>query len=173
MNISGTKIYITKRQTPFYSTLESLLNCCIFGMTYFSSHVHFKSLRNRTDIVIKQADKGGAVVVWDRDLYLEEAYKQLSDDRFYHQIDQYMTKRQHKEVTNVIGQAVRTCELPPHAKHLTVENPRNSKFYMIPKIHRVGNPGRPIVSACNCPTSNISINVVPRSTMKTNGGTEN
>ena len=41
-----------------------------------------KSLRNRTDIVIKPADKGGAVVVWDRDMYLEEAYKQLSDDRF-------------------------------------------------------------------------------------------
>ena len=27
---------------------------------------------------------------------------------------------------------------------------------MLPKIHNVGNPRRPIVSACNCPTSNIS-----------------
>ena len=27
---------------------------------------------------------------------------------------------------------------------------------MLPKIHKPGNPGRPIVSACNCPTSNIS-----------------
>ena len=111
-----------------------------------------KSLRNRTDIVIKPADKGGAVVVWDRDLYIEEAYKQLSDDRFYYQIDQDAIQAQH----NVIGQAISTCELPPQAKNLTVENPRTSKFYMLPKIHKVGNPGRPIVSACNCPTSNIS-----------------
>ena len=27
---------------------------------------------------------------------------------------------------------------------------------MLPKIHKPGNPGRPIVSACNCPTSNTS-----------------
>ena len=27
---------------------------------------------------------------------------------------------------------------------------------MLPKIHKAGYPGRPIVSACNCPTSNIS-----------------
>ena len=29
-------------------------------------------------------------------------------------------------------------------------------LYMLPKIHKAGNPGRPIISACNCPTSNIS-----------------
>ena len=63
---------------------------------------------------------------------------------------------QHKEVANAIGQAISTCELPPQAKHLTVEHPRTSKFYMLPKIHKAGNPGRPIVSACNCPSSNIS-----------------
>ena len=63
-------------------------------------------------------------MVWDRDLYLEEACKQLCDDRFSHQIDQDATQAQHKEVTNVIGQAISTCELPPRAKHLTVENPR-------------------------------------------------
>ena len=39
---------------------------------------------------------------------------------------------------------------------LTVENPRTSTFYMLPKIHKVGNSGCPIVSACSCPTSNIS-----------------
>ena len=30
------------------------------------------SLRNRRDIVIKPADKGGAIVVWDRALYIQE-----------------------------------------------------------------------------------------------------
>ena len=33
----------------------------------------FKSLRSRNDVVIKPADKGGAVVVWRADLYRQEA----------------------------------------------------------------------------------------------------
>jgi hypothetical protein len=37
-------------------------------------------------IVIKPADKGGAVVVWRRDLYLAEAERQLSNPSFYRPI---------------------------------------------------------------------------------------
>ena len=44
MNISGTKKDITKRKTPFYSTLKSPLNERIFEVTYFSGHMHFKLL---------------------------------------------------------------------------------------------------------------------------------
>ena len=53
-------------------------------------------------------------------------------------------------------QAITTGDLPPEAINLTVDHPRTSKFYMLPKIHEPSNPGRLIVSACNCPTSNIS-----------------
>ena len=42
MNISGSKKDITKIETPFYSTLKSLLNELIFEMNYFSGHLHFK-----------------------------------------------------------------------------------------------------------------------------------
>ena len=42
-----------------------------------------KSLKKRKDIVIKAADKGGAVVVWRADLYQKEALRQLSDTSFY------------------------------------------------------------------------------------------
>ena len=38
-----------------------------------------KSLGKRKDIVIKQADKGGCVVVWRRDLYLKEGLSQLEN----------------------------------------------------------------------------------------------
>ena len=43
----------------------------------------FKSLRSRNDVVIKPADKGGAVVVWRADLYRQEALRQLNDASFY------------------------------------------------------------------------------------------
>ena len=35
---------IAKRKPPLYSTLKSLLNECIFSMTYFSVHMHFKHI---------------------------------------------------------------------------------------------------------------------------------
>ena len=46
--------------------------------------------------------------------------------------------------------------LPPTAKNLITTTPRTSKIYFLPKIHKANNPGRPIVSACNCPTELLS-----------------
>ena len=43
-------------------------------------------LRRRTDVTIKPADKVGAVVVWARPLYIQEAQKQLSNQRFYQKL---------------------------------------------------------------------------------------
>ena len=41
------------------------------------------SLRNDPSIIIKEADKGSCVVVWDREDYLKEAGGQLCDERVY------------------------------------------------------------------------------------------
>ena len=41
-----------------------------------------KNLSKRNDIVVKSADKGGAVLVWRSDLYQKEALRQLSDTSF-------------------------------------------------------------------------------------------
>ena len=46
--------------------------------------------------------------------------------------------------------------LPERALDLLVGKPNCSNFYMLPKIHKIGNPGRPVVSSCSCPTSLIS-----------------
>ena len=41
-----------------------------------------QNLRKHKDIVVKAADKGGALVVWWADLYQKEALRQLSDTSF-------------------------------------------------------------------------------------------
>ena len=41
------------------------------------------------------------------------------------------------------------------AEQLKRNDPKTPKFYLRPKIHREGNPGRPIVSSVNCHTANI------------------
>ena len=42
------------------------------------------------------------------------------------------------------------------ATNLIQDNPRCAMFYLLPKLHKVDNPGRPIVSTINCPTELIS-----------------
>ena len=44
------------------------------------------SLKNDSTIVIKGANKGSGVVVWDREDYLKEAHKQLSDEEVYEEV---------------------------------------------------------------------------------------
>ena len=114
------------------------------------------SLRNRRDVVIKPADKGGSVVVWRTDLYKQEALRQLSDTNFYSQVDKDLTPSNQKLVKETVKSFIADGSLPPTANNLIVITPRTSHIYFLPKIHKPNNPGRPIVSACSCPTELIS-----------------
>ena len=42
------------------------------------------------------------------------------------------------------------------SENLIITTPTTSCIYFLPKIHKPNNPGRPIVSACSCPTDLIS-----------------
>ena len=44
------------------------------------------SLKNANSIIIKEADKGSAVVVWDREDYLKEVKNQLNDKNVYKEL---------------------------------------------------------------------------------------
>ena len=115
-----------------------------------------KNLSKRQDIIIKSADKGGAVVVWRSDLYKEEALRQLSDTCFYAKVEKDLTSNNQKSVKDIIQKLIVNQELPATATHLIITTPRTSCIYFLPKIHKPNNPGRPIVSACSCPTELIS-----------------
>ena len=56
------------------------------------------NLKNRNDLVIKAADKGGATVVWRTDLYQQEAIRQLSDPTFYTKVNKDLTPANQKIV---------------------------------------------------------------------------
>ena len=86
-----------------------------------------------------------------KELYIKEAYRQLSNGRFYQQIPDDATNANQETVKSFINQAIEKKELPPSATNLLVKYPCASKFYLLQKIHTPANPGRPIVSACQCP----------------------
>ena len=114
------------------------------------------NLRRCTDVVIKPADKGGAVVVWASPLYIQVAQKQLSDQRFYKKLSTDPLQDYEQKVKSTVNEMIAMSALPLSAKNLVVTTPRASSFYLLPKIHKPNNPGRPILSTCSCPTENIS-----------------
>ena len=116
-----------------------------------------KQLSRRTDIVIKAADKGSGTVIMDSDWYINECLRQLNDTKFYRQLDidqssdiqtriQFYIKRLHKD--NIIDDKTK--------RFLIQTDPKPGRFYILPKIHKQGNPGRPIVSSNGHPTERIS-----------------
>ena len=116
----------------------------------------FINLKNRNDLVIKAADKGGLTVVWRTDLYQQEAIRQLSDPTFYTKVNKDLTPANQKIVKDAIQELITKEELPVTAQNLIITTPRTSCIYFKSKIHKPNNSGSPIVSACSSPTELIS-----------------
>ncbi|XP_075435995.1 uncharacterized protein LOC142472734 [Ascaphus truei] len=113
-----------------------------------------ESLKANHNITIKPADKGGAVVIMNTTDYLREAHRQLSDSKYYTQLQEDPTKKYMRELNRIIKTLpIRTRE---QILDLITANPKPDTFYMLPKIHKEGNPGRPIISGSGTLTENIS-----------------
>ena len=116
------------------------------------------NLKNDKNVVIKTADKGSAVVVWDRDDYIKEAENELGDKDIYqeecndpgtlistiHEAIEKISKRDDLNADTI--------------KYFMVKDPKFARFYLLPKRHKRLHdvPGRPVISNCGYYTKNIS-----------------
>ncbi|XP_056425917.1 uncharacterized protein LOC130367520 [Hyla sarda] len=112
------------------------------------------------DLVIKPADKGGGVVVMDRDKYIQEAYRQLQDSSTYLKLRSDPTREINIKIKNILDEALQ-CNSIDKTLHdyLYVQFPVIPLLYLLPKIHKSleNPPGRPIVSGRGSATSHLSI----------------
>lgn len=60
-----------------------------------------RNLHKRDDIVVTPADKGGAVVAWDRNVYTEEAYRQLDNITNYQKLKKPILSADQKEISKL------------------------------------------------------------------------
>ena len=60
------------------------------------------SLRSDRSIIIKSADKGGAVVIMDTIKYIEEAMRQLNNTAHYEEIQENLLNKINLEINNFI-----------------------------------------------------------------------
>ena len=114
-------------------------------------------LQKREDIIITKADKGGATVIIDVEDYIREANSQLENTEFYEKLNFNPTEGYSNIVDNRLDELTEEGDLSEEiAEGLKTDNPRTPHFYLLPKIHKEGNPGRPVVSSIDSHTSKIS-----------------
>ena len=110
-----------------------------------SERMTLHNLKQRQDIIIK----GSGTVVMDKSWYIEERNRQLNDTKFYQKLHD-------DDLTTNIKLRVKTCVNRMHRDEYTDDktkiyliqsDPKPERFYIFSKIHKTGNPGRPIVSS--------------------------
>ena len=93
----------------------------------------------------------------DKSWYTDECNRQLNDAKFYRQLDGDVTDTIQQRVTVYIERMFNDGYIDEKAKtYLVQTNVKPGRFYILPKIHKTGNPGRPIVSSNSHPTERIS-----------------
>ncbi|KAM9330702.1 uncharacterized protein PAF06_017093 [Gastrophryne carolinensis] len=112
------------------------------------------TLKENKDIIIKQADKGGAIVIMNTCDYKQEAYRQLSNTLHYAKLQEDPTDICTKELLKLLKGIL--SRIRDSVMQLIPEDPKLACFYMLPKVHKPGNPGRPIISGIGTLTENLS-----------------
>ena len=125
-----------------------------------AERIALKDLQDDDTIVIKPADKGGRIVLQNREDYEQECYRQLNNSDFYEETDINKFKQIQDEVQATVRDlSSRNLIEESSSKKLFNPTARLPPFYTLPKLHKTGVPGRPIVSGIDSPTERISMYV--------------
>jgi hypothetical protein len=133
-------------------------------------------LQNDPNIIIKEADKGGAVCIMDRAYYGNKIKEMLQDENTYSEIEQNKIKSTMSKIKKLIKQHDQSLT-DKERDYLTNFKIKVSDLYGLPKVHKsdeiksavqqskssyvqVQSPAdlkfRPIVAGPVCPTSRLS-----------------
>jgi hypothetical protein len=105
------------------------------------------SLRKNEDLAILPADKGNATVVMTRMDY-HKKIEEILQDNAYRPIPRDPTESKVRKTIELIKKSALQAE----TRTLVPQAPVPPRLYGLPKIHKMGAPLRPIVSAINSPT---------------------
>uniref|UniRef100_A0A803JBV1 Reverse transcriptase domain-containing protein n=1 Tax=Xenopus tropicalis TaxID=8364 RepID=A0A803JBV1_XENTR len=117
-------------------------------------------MRNDKQLIIRPADKGGAIVLLDLKYYRNELLQQLSDSLVYEKLTcdptlQFKLKLDTElEQAMIAGWIDKACY-----EFLTTQFPKCPLIYTLPKVHKdpLTPPGRPIISARGSLFSNVAL----------------
>ena len=93
----------------------------------------------------------------DKTWYIDECNRQLSDTKFYRRLNEDIAADIQNCVTFYVNRMYKDKVINDKTKQYLIQTDvKPGRFYILPKIHKPGNPGRPIVSSNSHPTERIS-----------------
>ena len=128
-----------------------------------SEFASLRSLARDDSIVLKKADKSGTVVIMNKCDYIAEVERQLHNSTYYEKLDSDPSTEVKSKIIDCIEDLSEETPFISDLFDVFPSEIRTPQFYILPKTHKerddnlpIGSPGRPIVSACNSSTDNIS-----------------
>jgi len=109
-------------------------------------------------LIVKPCDKGGAIAIMDQTEYKKEAFRQLNEPKNYQPIQSPKSDETSATIQLIVQEMYDSKEID-NDTYLFLQGtnkPRTPHFYLLPKIHKPNNPGRPILSGNDGPTERIS-----------------
>ena len=113
------------------------------------------SLKDDPGIIIKVADKHYVVVVWDREDYLKETYRQIDDKKVYEQVPDDPGILANTLIKALEKICLRGNLSKDTLAYFLVKYPKFARFYLPPKIHKRIQEDQ-LISNCGYYTENIS-----------------
>ena len=104
-------------------------------------------LKRNKELIITKADKGGKTVVMDKRVYIQKMNSLLDDENTYKKL----TKNPLKNWQTTYNRKLKSIlkDYPDQEKRFRAYLPTLPCVYGLSKIHKEGNPLRPIVSTIN------------------------
>ena len=169
---AGTRGCIDKieRDTENYirhNTLDNtkIRNKCKYNLTR-EEVMSIRALQEDTSIVIKPFDKGGGTTILNKTNYINEAHRQLYNQKYYTKLDKLATAETASNIHKVVDAMYKEGHITDkQLEYLTgPEEFRPRTFYLLPKIHKPKSKwpdkqmpeGRPIVSDIDSESYRIS-----------------
>ena len=100
-----------------------------------------KDLSSNNDIVIKEADKGGAITIINKEDYITDCNTLLEDNSTYHKTTTDMMQTHLNEAKNLLNNI--TVDNKQVVSQLLPAQPRPGLFYALPKLHKL----KPLISS--------------------------
>src|SRR6266516_3185326 len=127
-----------------------------------------KSLKVNNSIVIKSADKGGAIVIMDKEAYISEANRQLQNKKYYKKLEEPIYPENTIKINKILDDLFHCRKIQKKEYDYLRADPETARprlFYLLPKIHKKRESwpqlnrmpeGRPIVSDCSSESYHVS-----------------